>query len=267
MLSRLKRLGLLVVLSLPLIATAKIIETASIADVIPLVDSDTWVVVDLDNTTFEGKQALGHTEWFSDKSKKLVASGMTYMEANLTVYPEWMEIQKICPVKPVEENFIPTLRSFQNQGIVVMGLTHRQPRVSDSTLRQINSLGFSFTPTAPAATAFSIPSSSPATSVLYDQGVIFAGEFNKKGEIFSLFLSLIKKLPKKVVFIDDIKRNVDDVENTLTELGVECYGIFYTATQNVEKVYDADIAEFQRKFLKKVMSNEAARLLMQHGIE
>jgi hypothetical protein len=38
---------------------AKIIETRYIEDVIPLIDEDTWFLVDLDNCLFEGSQALG----------------------------------------------------------------------------------------------------------------------------------------------------------------------------------------------------------------
>lgn len=265
MLSILKRWGLFVLLSLPLLATAKIIETRTIEDVIPLVDSDTWVVVDLDNTTFEGKQALGHTDWFYHNARKLIATGMTLDEATVALYPEWIEIQKICPVKPVEHSFIPALKKFQDQGIVVMALTHRQPCVSDSTLRQINSLGFSFIPTAPdAATSFSIPSNTPT---LYDHGVIFTGEFNKKGAIFSRFLSMINKLPKKVIFIDDIIKHVEEVEIEVTKLGIEYHGIFYTAKDHVEKVFYQEIADFQQTFLRKLMSNEAALLLMEQGVE
>lgn len=121
---------------------AKIIETVTVDTIVPLIDKDTWLLVDLDNTTFEGKLALGHTEWFYDKAYKKMECGMTLEEAGRECYPEWIEVQKVCPVKPVEAAFIPELTRLQQQGIVVMGLTHRQPSLMESTVLQVNSLGF-----------------------------------------------------------------------------------------------------------------------------
>lgn len=132
----LRRLFFLVVVFLPIISEAKIIETFTIENVIPLVDEETWLVVDLDNTVFEGKQALGHTEWFYDKAYALMKDGMTLEEATRKCYPEWIEIQKVCPVKPIEAAFIPAFRSAQQRKTIIMGLTHRQPTLADSTICQ-----------------------------------------------------------------------------------------------------------------------------------
>lgn len=46
---------------------AKIIETNHINNVLPLIDEDTWFLVDLDNCMFEAAQALGHASWFYDE--------------------------------------------------------------------------------------------------------------------------------------------------------------------------------------------------------
>src|SRR5271156_4602935 len=138
-------LSLFFVLFLQLAGEARIIETTQIAEVIPFVDEETWFLIDLDNTLFEGKQALGHTEWFYDKAyEKMRNQGVTLEEATRECYPEWIEIQKRCEVKPIEDSFVPSLILLQNRGVVIMGLTHRQPSLTDATLRQVNSLGFNF---------------------------------------------------------------------------------------------------------------------------
>jgi predicted phosphatase len=85
--------------------------------------------------------------------------------------------------------------------------------------------------------------------------------------MFIHFLSIINQRPKKVVFIDDKKSHVEEVKNVLSRHGIEYIGFHYTAHQYVEKVYHPEVAEFQRKFLKTIMSNEAAHLLMQNGLE
>ncbi|MBA3603723.1 MAG: DUF2608 domain-containing protein [Parachlamydiaceae bacterium] len=173
-------------------------------------------------------------------------------------------MQKVCPVKPVEEAFIPALALLQQRGIVIMGLTHRQPSLVDSTLRQVTSLGLNFLDSAPVKTTFSVPSKTPT---MYIQGILFTGEFNKKGEIFVLFLLIINKQPKKIVFIDDKRSHVEEVEMALMGQGIEYIGVHYTAIEHVEKVYSPEIAEFQYKFLTKILSNDGALLLMQHGLE
>lgn len=243
---------------------AKIIETNTVDTIVPLIDKDTWLLVDLDNTTFEGKQALGHTEWFYDKAHAKMKSGMTLEEATRECYPEWIEVQKVCPVKPIEAAFIPSLVLLQQQGIVIMGLTHRQPSLVDSTLRQVNSLGLNFFDSAPAKDTLVVPS---ATPTMYVQGILFTGEYNKKGEIFLRFLSMINQKPKKIVFIDDKRSHVEEVEIALMGTGIDYVGIHYTAIEHVEKVYFPEIAEFQYKFLTKILSNEGALLLMEHGLE
>lgn len=152
---------------------------------------------------------------------------------------------------------------LQNKKITIMGLTHRQPSVADSTARQVNSLGFDFLTTAPSTDSFVIPSK---TATLYFQGILFVGDYNKKIDIFESFLSLIKKHPKKVVFIDDKRKNVEELE-ALTKCGIEYTGIHYTAIENSKPVYFREIAEFQYKFLDQILSNEAALLLMENNLE
>ena len=93
-------------LLIPFTLFATIYETHTIETILPYVDETTWVIVDLDNTTFEGRQALGHTDWFYDKAHALMREeGLTLDEATRQCYPKWIEIQKFCPVKPVEDIF------------------------------------------------------------------------------------------------------------------------------------------------------------------
>lgn len=249
---------------LPCFTEAKIVETTTISEILPLIDADTWVVLDLDNTVFEGKQALGHTDWFYDKAHALMRNeGITLEEATRVCYPEWIEVQKVCPVKAVEQAFLPSLAPLQKQGVVLMGLTHRQPSLVDSTLRQLRSLDWTFEPTAPFKDSLVVPSATPTK---YQEGVLFTGEYNKKGEIFVRFLSMIGKQPRKILFVDDKRSHVEDVEKAVTAQGIDYLGVHYRATEHVSKVYDPVIAEFQKKFLTQIMSNEAAMLLVEHGI-
>lgn len=254
----------IITLLFPFLGEGKIIETAHIADAIQFIDEDTWFLVDLDNTMFEAKQALGHANWFYDEIQQRLQNGMSREEAIRDAYPGWIKTQQVCPVKPLEKDFVPSLISLQNRGVIVMGLTHRQPSVAQSTVCQVASLGFDFITTAPWKDSFVVPATSPT---LYLQGILFVSDYNKKGDVFLPFLSMIKQSPKKVVFIDDKRKNIEELEQALSKYGIEYIGIYYTAIEHAKPVYSRDLAEYQYKFLDKIMSNEAANLLMQHGLE
>ncbi|MFN4174396.1 MAG: DUF2608 domain-containing protein [Parachlamydiaceae bacterium] len=242
---------------------AKVISTRYIQDVLPLIDKETWFLVDLDNCMYEGAQALGHANWFYDEMQKRLEKGMTRDEAIADCYPGWIKTQKVCKVKPLEEDFIKVLIELQTKGATLMGLTHRQPLVFESTLAQIASLGFDFSLASPSQESFSLPAKTPA---LYTSGVLFVGDYNKKIDLFLSFLSIIGKKPKKVVFIDDKKKNVDELE-TLSSIGIDYTGVHYTAIDHAKPIYHREIAEYQLKHLDQILSNEAALILMQNGIE
>lgn len=251
-------------LLIPFTSEAKIVETARVADVLPYIDEETWFLIDLDNTLFEAKQSLGHADWFYDELQVRMQKGMSRDEAIKDAYPGWIKTQAVCPVKPLEENFIPLLLSLQNRGVVVMGLTHRQPFVAESTVRQVKSLGLDFKRSAPAVGTIACCSVTP---IQYLEGILFVGDYNKKGDIFLPFLSAAGSKPGKIVFIDDKRKNVDELENALQNSGIEYVGIHYTAIDSGPKVYSREIAEFQLRFLDRIMSNEAAVLLMEAGLE
>jgi hypothetical protein len=107
----------------PFTGFAKIVETARIADVLPFIDDDTWVLVDLDNTLYQAAQALGHVDWFHDEVVKKMQTGMTHEQAGRSCYPDFVKTQKTCKVKPVEEGFLPLLLKLQQRGIVIVNLS------------------------------------------------------------------------------------------------------------------------------------------------
>ena len=228
---------------------------------LPLIDQESWFLVDLDNCMFEAAQALGHANWFYDELQKKMEKGMSREEAIAEAYPDWIKTQKVCKVKPLEDEFVSILQTLQNKGIPIMAVTHRQPSVADSTIKQVSSLGFDFLTTAPSKDSFSIPAQAPT---LYLQGILFVSDYNKKIDVFEKFINMINKSPKKIVFIDDKRKNVEELKR-LTNDGIEYIGIHYVAIEHTEPVYNREIAEFQYKFLDQIMSNEAAMILMEKG--
>lgn len=255
-------------LSLTTLLDAKIVQTDRIATVSDLIEAEAnkgacWILVDLDNTLFEAKQALGHTCWFYDEMNKKIASGNTKEEAVGALYPSWIKLQALTEVQPLEQELVDLLKSLQEKGVVVMGLTHRQTTVVNSTLRQVKSIGFDFTKTAPFGEDIHLSGNCPA---LYTQGILFVGDYNKKSDILVPLLQMTCLSPMRAVFIDDRPKNVEELDEVLPKKGVEHLGIYYTAIDR-STTYHPDLAAVQQKYLDSILSNEAALLLIQKGIE
>ena len=239
---------------------SEIFEAAKISDVKNLFYQDElWVLVDLDNCLFESKQALGHVLWYYDLLEEKLRCGMSQEEAIAEVYPEWVKTQAVCPIKPLESDFVDLLISLQNQGVVVMGLTHRLPSVAKASICQVKTLGIDFSKTAVWHGEFSPEAAFPT---LFSNGIIFVNDNNNKGDVLASFLSHIQQKPEKVLFIDDKRANVEEVGNVLNALEVEYTGIHYTAFQKSPPVYFRKLADFQYQFLDRILSNEEATLLI-----
>lgn len=88
--------------------------------------------------------------------------------------------------------------------------------------------------------------------------LLFVRDCQRKIDIFLTFLSMIDQMPKKVVFLDDKRKNVEELEPVLAEMGIR-----YIAHKHVERVYFPELAAIQYQHLNTILSNEAARLLMQ----
>lgn len=251
-------------LTTPFFIDATIIKTRYIVDAMQYINEDSWVLLDIDNTFYEAKQAVGHTKWFTDQMDKRIGVGMTRKEAIDQIYPDWIKIQSFCSVQALEEDFVPLMLELQDLNVVMMGLTLRQPAIAKSTIRQVNSLGFDFLKTAPSLDNFEVPA---ATPTLYEGGILFTGDFNDKADIFLPFLEIVGKRPPHIVFIDDKLANVVEFEKKIAHLGIPYVGIYYTANLHVPNNYKREIADLQFKFLDQMMSNEAAELLAEYQLE
>lgn len=241
----------------------ELIESKTIADVIPLIDENTWFLVDLDNTVFQAKQALGHVNWLQHEVQKLVTAGKSRQDAFHSLYPLWKKTQMMTEVIPVEISFLEAIKELQKRNIVVMGLTHRQLFIVPETFCQLDSIGVNFLPTAPSKRTFNISAKQPA---LYTHGILFVDDFNTKGEVFRSFLEQLGQKPKRVVFIDDKKKNVEELAKAALSDGIEYIGVYYTAVEQGPQIYSPELAEQQLRFLNSILSNEQAQYLLSQEI-
>lgn len=239
--------------------SATIVETRTIETVLPHIDEESWFLVDLDNTVYQAKQALGHVNWLQHEVQSLVEAGMSKEDAFHSLYPLWKKTQMVTEVVPVEAQMIEAILDLQKRNIVVMGVTHRQPFIVSETLRQLSSIGVDLKLSAPHHETLHIPSARPA---LYTQGILFVNDFNSKGDIFRALLQQFGRKPKKIVFIDDKKKNVEELAKAAEAEGIAFIGIHYTAVEHGPQIYSPELAAIQLKFFNQIINNQHALQLI-----
>lgn len=193
------------------LVSAQIIQTKSIMDVLNYVDKDTDVIFDLD-------LVIGFPIPHPQPSKRL------------------MLIEK----KAHYDFVLEQLRKMNAHAYV---LTARVPEHQVTTIAQLDYNGLSFkelTPFKEGAT-YTVHLSSNGLafrkvtpyypgnhSVTHSNGVVCCGLLPKANVACNL-LSLHNRKPKRVIFIDDKKSNLESVELALREMGITDFiGLHYT---------------------------------------
>ena len=103
---------------------------------------------------------------------------------------------------------------------------------------------------------------------MFYKGVLFTNWNNDKGSVLGDFFSRVKWNPTKVLFFDDHKKHVKEVEKTMHELGISYRGYWYRACKKIPTPpFNLEIAKLQLKYLLEhdefLASDEAAAMLKQ----
>ncbi len=199
----------------------------------------TLILVDYDNTTGKPKQVLGSDHWFCHRVDHYKKQGSK--DAVDHALTDWYAVQCLTEAVPVESTTPEYIRQLQARGFMVMGLTTRSSSLSLPTHQQLESMGIDFTVTAPPTreVVFLNPH-----EVKYRYGVLFTSGTNK-GEALDKFFNLVADVfPRdrfdQVLFINDKKSNLEDVQRKVDEWGIPYIGLRYGHMD--EEVANADFA-------------------------
>ncbi|MCH9632972.1 MAG: hypothetical protein S4CHLAM6_13210 [Chlamydiae bacterium] len=231
-------------------------ESDTLLDIVEHVDSNTLFIFDIDHTLIEPVQIIGSTHWERHLAKKLKEQGFTHHEACIRAFHQWRTIQHLTAVKAVEESVYEILTLVKNLNVQTLGLTARDGTLSELTFDQLKSVQLDklFTHKEDCK---DLPGNYPCK---YTKGAIFCG-FNKKDVGLQLFLEHVKMNPKKVVFVDDQKSHIDELEDLSNLLGIEYVGMTYHASGDHK--FDPQIAEIQEQYLPKLISDKEALDLLE----
>jgi len=245
-------------------ASAVILELKSMRDVGPLVDPQTLVVFDIDNTLIEQAQTLGSDQWFRFVLKNYIDHGMKADAALAKSMAFWKEINEVSRVNPVERGTPFLIRKMQDAGIKVMVLTARGTDAVGLTERHLREGNMDF----------SRSTISKDSDVLIDQGLryrrgVLFSSGQDKGLSLLRFLKYFHISPPKVVFIDDLSKNVMAMEAALTLVHINVVNVRYGALDAKVRAFNSKIPLVEwgvfSKYHRLISDAQAWQILSANG--
>jgi len=209
-------------------------------------NSDTLVLFDVDNTLIMLSDAVLQPQG-KQLSKSLISKIQNW--TNTIKYPDGFLLGKVLLAAKwdvVDPKNVPLIQQLQERNIPVLAFTGAGTKkvgeiesFADFRIEQLERHGFNFKKTLNLPDDFQF-----ANEVLLKSGVLFCSE-QSKGDVLKTFLKEFQLSPQKIVFIDDRKDFIESVEEAMSEIGIECFCIHYTAIENTSVILDEKIAEFQ----------------------
>lgn len=239
----------------------KIIEVESFQQIVNYINVETLVLLDIDDTLLIPIQTLGTDAWFMAKLKDHLKQEKEYSLALDKTLAEWEAVRHLTSVQVVEEGTPEIVNEMQKNGVVVMGLTTQGLALATRTVMQLESLNIHLSTTAPSHQDHYFMNGK--NGVLYREGILFTSG-TPKGKALLAFLDIIDYHPKKIVFINDKKTHLEDVENALTIEGIEFTGLRYSYSDQRVLNYNPEIADIQwtHSTFDHLLSDEEAASLI-----
>jgi len=240
---------------LPCFLFGRIVKIENINDILSEIEPETLVLFDMDDTLTDSSISLGSGKW-----RDYLRETFPSLHDRLTHH-----VANTVSVTPIEENTPALVQGLQKQNIAVFVLTARGQEywystpisnIDVLTNKQLKSAGFDFSLTVlPSAFAF-------LSSPHFKAGIIYSHP-HKKGPFLKKLLKGLNYTPKKIVFIDDKKFQVESIEEAFKDSTIETVSFWYTHADQKHSSFNPAIAALQLKSLlcdKKILSDAEASL-------
>lgn len=247
---------ILVVLSLSSTARGMLMETDRFAEILPLVDGATLVLIDLDNTLLEPELMLGSVNWCRYFRKKVESLDLDPGAQEKLVEAYWDFLQQIIPVRAVDPDAIGVIEQIKQEGVLIFGFTARSKREMGHTNRQLEALGVHFTP-------FTAPIFEGTDSVsAFEQGIVYCGSSSKVEGLIALLNYLCQFdsccVPETLLFVDDHEHHVLSLEPVATAFNLKYIGVHFTGADERCATFNPAVAEYQWQHLPVLISDQEA---------
>jgi hypothetical protein len=222
--------------------SAEIIEISTIRDIRQEVSKNILILFNVAEVVMDSSTSLGTQAWRKWIRQRL--SPELHDRLSLFVFEH---IPQKCP----ESEIVEWIRHLQSQGIVALGFTSRGrsewygsaiPDVDTRTELRLLELGIDFSQTRLSNALVALPQRFPD---YYRAGVIYTGNSRDKGELLAEIFSKTQYTPSKIIYIDDKKDSLQEVQQVMQAMGIPFVGYQYTRTARDHRDFDPLVAAIQ----------------------
>ncbi|MCK5632764.1 DUF2608 domain-containing protein [bacterium] len=227
---------ILLLLSLPTISQAVIVESKNLNDIYTHLQKDSIVIFDIDNTMTKISPAI--EPWVHSKTAKLEKKGLAHDEAFHFVLAMFFTITEITSLVPIG-NAPAIVHDLQKKKFPVIALTNRSIPVAKRTIQRLKKINIDLSSNHISKNIMNLYDTHAA---LYSNGIIFTGS-NDKGRMLFTFFDAIDYKPKHIIFLDDRQNNVESVDLACKQNNIECICLRVGLMDEVKKNFDHTQAE------------------------
>ncbi|MBU2978126.1 DUF2608 domain-containing protein [Alteromonas sp. C1M14] len=194
------------------------------------------VVSDIDNTLLTSTSDLGGDIWYQWQRGKLPLKPSPEQTVNCLFEDAIGLLYELNPMVLTEPDLHHMVAQWQQQGNAVIALTSRSPKYRTATERELYRNGFDLATTAIKET--DLPSDSLtvyrqtlAREMSYSRGIMMTTGMNK-GTMLHWLLAQTGQTYQAIVFIDDSKKNIDDMNTSWQGDTVPMHIFYYTRVEH-----------------------------------
>ncbi len=238
---------------------AIIIETAHFDEISQYADSDTLVILDIDDTILIPNQMLGCDEWFNKRLQEQQDKGKSFIEALDKTLFEWEGLRSLTEMQTCEKNTTQIIDELQEKNISVMCLTTQRFALAPRTVYQLEHQKIDMTKTSP--TQENLFFMNQNLGVLFFKGILFTNGTHK-GKSFFQFADQIGYQPKKILFVNDKASHLKELEQTCIERKIPFTGLRYAYSDKKKSEFSYTLAKIQSDYLSLngIISDEQAEI-------
>ncbi|NGX61519.1 MAG: hypothetical protein K940chlam9_01005 [Chlamydiae bacterium] len=208
-----------------------------IRSLIEAADQETLVVFDIDQTLTVSKNPAYQWANFQKYQHLLREMKADWSEDQLNMALNLIAVNPQDGVELIDREVLSIFNFLHAKGIptIALSATITGPcgEVADPLpyrVKQLKELGIDFSPLAPHTLFLCMQDLPPYLGSHPESvsGLVFSnGERNTKGEVLTHFFDQIGWEPKRVIFIDDLKNQLESCEKPLAKRGISFEGIHY----------------------------------------
>lgn len=194
------------------------------------IDDNCLIAFDLDNTLVTSSSYYGSISWENNLILKLEKEGLSSQEAIKHGALLWKQAQFEIKLKLIEKESATLINNWKKTTNII-GLTARTFDIKDLTFECLKSNNITFS------------SFSDHNLDSFHEGILYCGNFLKSAALLNFIDQVLIKKPKKILFIDDKKENLDDILSSELNKNfiVKCYHYLNDPYENVNLNKNTDI--------------------------